>query len=84
MCEMVYTIPQLSALSGIKRSTLYYWARIGRLEPAYPPPEPLLFSLAALKTAISRAQAKQPLAWYLKSRQMSIRDMDGAKRLGEE
>jgi transposase-like protein len=66
----LYSVAELAERFGIKRSTLYYWARIGRLKPMHPPPEPLLFTLSALRTAIRQAQAKQPLGWYLKLRQV--------------
>jgi hypothetical protein len=66
--RLLYSIPELSDLFGLRRSTLYSWAHRGWLTPADPPPHPLLFSLAALERALSQAQAKQPLAWYLKLR----------------
>ncbi len=66
--QTLYSIPELSALFGLRRSTLYSWAHRGWLTPAYPPPHPLLFSLTALQRAVSKAQARQPLAWYLKLR----------------
>lgn len=68
----LYSVAQLSEQCGIKASTLYYWARIGRLKPAYPPPEPLLFTLSALCVAVRQSRAKQPLSWYLKLRQIPL------------
>jgi transposase-like protein len=66
----LYSVAELAERFGIKRSTLYYWGTYWPTQTNASPPEPLLFTLSALRTAIRQAQAKQPLGWYLKLRQV--------------